>query len=303
MSTSSFRGSEALDLSALTQQAGRPAGGSAASYLVEVTEANFNDIVTKSLQYAVVLEFTTRRVPQAAQLSQMLEQLATEAGGKFLLGRIDADAQPQLPQALGVQGVPMVVGIVGGQLVPLFQGVLPKDQAKAYLDQLLQAAVANGIVGTAPPVSGAVAADDEEGEPIRDERFAAADAALDAGDYALARAEFDQLVTANPKDAEAIMGRAGAALLQRGADLDLDVVVAAADASPDDVAAQLTAADAQMLLGESEGALARLLRVVRRTAGDERNTVRLRYLELLDTFEAGDPIALKARRDLMAALF
>lgn len=312
MTSASFNRPGAIDLSSLKAKAQAPAGAApgsgrgGSSYLVEVTEANFDQVMQGSQQYVIVAEFTSPRVNNGQVLSSALEELATEAAGRFLLARIDVDASPQIVQALGIQAVPMVVGVIGGQLAPLFQGVQSKEQAKAYLDQLLQAAVANGIVGTAQPVGGPAPAaedDDQDTEPERDPRFAAADEAMDAGDFATARDEFDRLVSANAKDAEAIAGRAYAGLLARTADADPSAVLSAAAAAPTDVSAQLAAADVEMMNGAPDQAFDRLIAAIRTAKGDARNAVRLRLLELFETLEPTDPRVLKGRRDLMSALF
>ena len=108
--------------------------------------------------------------------------------------------------------MPTVIALINGQPAPLFQGVLAKDQVNAAIDQLLKAAVANGMVGRAQPV-GAEAPPETEPEPEADPRYAAADAALERGDFAEARDEFDKLLEANPNDVEAQAGKARQASL------------------------------------------------------------------------------------------
>jgi putative thioredoxin len=199
-----------------------------------------------------------------------------------------------------VQGVPALGGLLGGQPVGLTQGLLTKDQMKQLIDQLLQAAVANGIVGRAEPVSGAV---DETAEDEPDPRFAAADEALERGDYAAAVEEFDKLLQANPRDAEAQAGKAQAALLLRTAELNPQQVLADAAAPDASIDLQLTAADAELATGRAEEGFARLIALIKKTSGDDRDRVRVRLLELFETLGNTDPRVQKARRDLMAALF
>ena len=94
-----------------------------------------------------------------------------------------------------------MIALIGGQVAPLFQGVLPKDQVQAAIDQLLKAAVANGIVGRAEPVGARRPSGDprrDAAEPEPDPRFAAADEALARGDFAAAEAEFDKLLAGQP---------------------------------------------------------------------------------------------------------
>ncbi|MFC7625844.1 co-chaperone YbbN [Microlunatus sp. GCM10028923] len=309
MSSSSFNPRGAVDLSQLAEQAKQRAasgpGGSGAkaggSYVVEVSEQTFeSDVIRPSLQHPVVVEFYSPRVSSGQQLSDALAAAASEAGGKYLIARLNVDAAPQLAGQLGLQAVPTVVGVVGGQLVPLFQGVIPADQVQAALDQLVKAAVANGIVGRAEPVGGPVE-EDAEDEP--DPRFAGADAALERGDFAAAVEEFDKLLAANPADAEAKAGKAQAGLLARTANTSAEVVLAAA-ASPDaTLQVHLDAADLEVVSGQVDEAFARLIDQVKRRAGDERDQARLRLLELFETLGNADPRVQKARRNLMAALF
>lgn len=309
MSASSFNRPGAIDLSQLknaAQQAQAAPGATGGSgYVVDVTEQTFDaEVMRKSVQHPVVVEFHSPRVSSGDQLSSTLAKLATEAAGKYLVARVNVDTSPQLVQAFGLQAVPTVVAVIGGQLAPLFQGVLPEEQVRQFLDELLKAAVANGIVGRADPVGGAPEGDqDAETEDAPDPRFAEADAALERGDFAGARAEFDKLLEANPNDAEALAGKAQAGLLARTMTLNADEVLARASAEPDDVPAQLEAADVELANGSAEAAFARLLNIVRTRPGDDRETARVRLLELFETLGNADPRVQKARRDLMSALF
>src|SRR5690606_30476454 len=314
MSSSSFSRHGAVDLSQLAEQAkqraasgGAPgprpggAGGGGSSYVVEVSEQTFEaQVIRPSLQHPVVVEFCSPRVSTGQQLSDALAAAAQEAAGKYLIARLNVDAAPQIAQQLGLQAVPTVVGVVGGQLVPLFQGVLPADQVRAALDQLVKAAVANGIVGRAEPVGGQ-AEEGAEAEP--DPRFAAADEALDRGDFAAAEAEFDKLLAANPADAEAKAGKAQAGLLARTANLVPEAVLAAAAAPDAPLQAHLDAADVELAGGQADAAFSRLVEQVRRRAGDEREQARVRLLDLFETLGNSDERVQKARRALMAALF
>ncbi len=309
MSSSSFSRHGAVDLSQLTARAkaagaapgGAPAG---ASYVVEVSEQTFEaEVIRKSIKHPVVVELYSPRVSTGQQLSDVLAALAAEAAGRYLLARVNVDTAPGIVQALGLQAVPTVIAVINGQIAPLFQGVLNKEQAGAYIEQLLKAAVANGIVGRADPV-GSQAADDDAAadQPVSDPRFAAADEALEKGDFQTALAEFDKLLQANPNDSEAKAGKSQVGLLARASALDAEGVLARAATSLA-VEDQLAAADVEMVTGRAESAFDRLLELIKRTSGDERNAARLRLLELFETLDSSDERVLKARRGLMAALF
>jgi putative thioredoxin len=308
MSSSSFNRPGAVDLSQLAQQAKQSAPASSlgprtagGSYVIEVTEQTFEaETIRKSVQHPVVVELFSPRVATGQQLSAALIEIANASDGKFLLARLNVDTAPGIVQALGLQAVPTVIALINGQLAPLFQGVLPKDQVQAAIDQLLKAAVTNGMVGRAQPVGSEQPM--AEPEPEADPRFAAADAALERGDFAAAREEFDKLLQANPNDAEAQVGKAQSGLFARAAALDPESTLAAANGS-DDLESQLAAADIEMITGQVEAAFARLIGMIKRMSGAERDQARVRLLELFETLGNTDERVLKARRNLMTALF
>ena len=324
--SSNFSRPGAIDLSSLGQASGRPsapaapgapgapgaaasrngAPGGAGSYDIEVGETTFqSEVLERSLQHPVVVEFWTGRSPASADLGAMLQRLAAEYDGKFLLARIDIDANPQLAQAVGVQAVPLVIGVLRGQVVPLFQGTVDEPQARQYLDQLLTVAVANGISGRAEPTGpadGADQPDDGAAEAAADERYAAAEEALATGDVAAAVAAYEALLAQTPGDAIAKQGLAGAKLIGRTQDVPADIA-ARAEAAPDDVALQVRAADVEVLSGQVDAAFARLIATVQRTAGDDRETARKHLLDLFEVVGSDDPRVAKSRQRLMAALF
>lgn len=292
--TSAAFNARAIDLSALKPAPPAPPGS---SWVVDVDERSFESALSLSTQHPVIVEFHSPRA-HAETLSEALAQLANEAAGRYLLVRLDVDANPQVASALGVQAVPMVVAVIAGQLAPLFQGTTDKENARAAIDQVLQVATANGIVGRAAPVP---AQPGEAAGP--DPRFEAADEALAAGDFARAVEEFDRLLAANPADTEASAGRAQARLFLRLTDADANLAAARVAADPDDVEANLVLADVEVAANRPEQAFRRLTDLVRATAGEQRETVRVRLLELFETVGPTDPAVLRARRDLSAALF
>lgn len=324
MSTSSFSRHGAVDLSQLAQKAKQTAssarpggvapgsvGGPAAggSYVVELTEQTFEtQAIRPSMQHPVIVELysASRGTPETQGLSDALRSLANASGGKFLLARLNADTAPQIVQVLGLRALPTVIALIGGQLAPLFEGAIPADQLAQVIDSVLKAAVTNGIVGRAEPVGGSGAdgvADDGAEEAGPDPRFAEADAALERGDFAGAVEEFDKLLQANPNDTEAKVGKAQAGLLARATALDAQVVMLAASSPTAPVAVHLDAADLELASGRAEDAFARLIAQVKSHTGAERDQVRVRLLELFETLGNADPRVLKARRDLMTALF
>jgi putative thioredoxin len=289
--------SGAVDLSQLAH-AGPPTGG---AYVTEVTEATFDATIRKSVQYPIVLEFYSAKAPESAQMGQTLTELANAAGGSWLLARLNIDTAPQIVQALQIRAVPMVAGVLGGQLVPLWQGSMPKEDAQKVIGELLKMAAGNGILGKAEPQAPAAA--EAGAHPEEDPRYAPAYDAMERGDYGAAQAEFDKLVVANPADTLAKTGRAQAGLLARAATLDPAQVAARAADPAASVDAIMDAADLDLASGQVERGFARLTSAIAAAVGDDRERLRLRLLELFDTVDPADPVLLKARRNLTTALF
>ncbi len=288
----------AIDLSTLGTQPQSPAG----RYVVEVDAASFDQTMQGSLRYPIVIEFYSPRAPEAAAVSADLAALATEGEGRWLLARVNVDTAAQIAQALQVQAVPTVVGVVSGQLVPLWQGTLSKAEAGAYISELLRLAAQHGVVGRAQPVAGSEAAAGAD-EPAVDPKYAAAYDAMEQEQYGTAVAEFEKILATTPGDAEATAGRAMARMFTRVTSADPQAVLTSLQTSPDDLDSILAAADIEAASGSPERAFQRLLSVIRERSGDERNTARLRLLELFDAFGPADPAVLRARRDLATALF
>lgn len=307
MTSASFSRHGAVDLSSIAQQSqasAGPAGPGGPSYAMEITSLpDFEAVVRQSAQHPVVVLFNSARAQGGQAMANDLRQVIDGHGGKLVLASVDVDAHPDVAQALSIQAVPTVIALLGGQAAPLFQGVQPRSALIQVVDQVLQAAVANGIVGKAQPVAGSAQDSGAEApQAPADPRFEAAYAAMETGDFQKARAEFDRLLKETPNDAEAQVGRAQAGLLARSTQLDGSEIVRAS-AEPGNIEAQLGAADAEIIGGNAEAAFSRLVELVRATSGDEREQVRVRLLELFETLGGTDPAVLKYRRKLATALF
>ncbi|KQQ43622.1 MULTISPECIES: co-chaperone YbbN [unclassified Nocardioides] len=287
--------------------AGGPAAGGAggSSYAVEVTEESFQAVVEQSMTAPVLLVFYSRtRMPESGQLADDLATLSAEFEGRFLAGLVDIDAAPGIAQAMQIPSIPLVVAVLDGRPAPLFQDVLPLEELRTALTQVVQQLTAQGMTGRHQP-RGAQAEPGAEGEeePAVDPRYAPAQDALAAGDVDRAVAEYQKLVSANPADAEAAAGLAMATVLQRTQGVDEAAVRADADARPDDVDAQTLVADLDLVLGQVDEAFARLVELVRRTTGDERTAAREHLLGLFAAVGNDDPRVLRGRQGLANALF
>jgi putative thioredoxin len=265
--------------------AAAPSGLPGGETIIAVTEENFQSaVLERSLTTPVVLDFWADWCEPCKQLSPILERLAGEGGGTWVLGKVDVDANPRLAQALRVQGIPMVVAVVNGQLVEGFTGVLPEHQVKQYIDAVLKA---GGIAVEVPA----------------DPRLDEADDALMTGDLDDAEAAYRKILAETPGDAAAASGLAQVELYRRISGADPASVLAKAMANPDDLEAQQMAADVEVLSGQAEEAYARLVALIKRSAGDDRDAVRKHLLSLFSVAGPDDPAVAGARRALASALF
>jgi putative thioredoxin len=203
-----------------------------------------------------------------------------------------------------VQSIPLVLGIVAGQAVPLFTGALPEAEVRRYLDELLRVAVANGVTGRLPgPSADADNEVDARAAAPSSDPYADAMDLLVANDLEGAAAAYDAILSERPGDADAARGLALVGLARRAQDLDRASVLAAATERPDDVTTQIQAADLEVVNGEAEAGFRRLIDLVRRTSGDDRDAVRAHLIELFSALGSADPRVGAARTALANALF
>lgn len=302
----------AVDLSTLKQRPASPAGtgtpqGGAPDapgspeLKVNVTEGNFQQLVELSAQVPVVFALWASYSPESAAMLDVLERVVASYGGRLVLGAADIEAFPQLAQAFQVQAVPTAVAVLKGQPVPLFQGGADEQQVRSLFDELLKVAAANGVTGSL----GAGAAEDDTPAPLPPLHQAAFDA-IEAGDYAAAADAYRQALAEMPSDHEAKAGLAQVELMARLQPLsaqDSEALRALAANEPDNLEAQLGVADLDVAGGHVEDALNRLVTFIGRNFGPERETARVRLLELFDVVGSADERVGKARQALARVLF
>ncbi|WP_338709737.1 tetratricopeptide repeat protein [Streptomyces virginiae] len=276
--------------------------------VVDVDEAGFErDVLQLSAEVPVVLDFWAEWCQPCKQLSPLLERLVTEANGRLVLAKVDVDANQMLMQQFQIQGIPAVFAVVAGQVLPLFQGVAPEQQIRETLAQLVQVAEERfGIIGIEvdPNAEGAAGPVETEAPAgPHDALLEAAVVALDAGDLGGAVQAYKNVLADDPGNTEARLGLAQAELLARVQHMNPQEVGTAAAENPRDPAAQIAAADLDLVGGHVEDAFGRLVDTVKVTFGDDRDAVRLRLLELFEVIGADDPRVTAARTALARVLF
>ena len=244
----------------------------------EANEATFEQaVLEKSREVPVVVDFWAAWCGPCRSLGPILERLAGEAGGSWVLAKVDVDANPRLAAAAGVQGIPAVRAFKDGKQVAEFVGALPEPQVREWLQQLGPSAI--------------------------DVELEAAATLEQAGDVDGALAGYRRVLAAEPGRDEARAAIARLELVQRTDEVDIAELERKLTANPTDVESALALSDVDMQRGDTARALDRLVELVRLTGGFERDRVRKHLLTLLETLPVDDPTALKARKALAAALF
>jgi thioredoxin len=291
------------------QSSGSAAGQADASggTVIDVSEETFNaDVVERSRTTPVIMDLWAEWCGPCKQLSPVLEKLAVEAGGQWILAKVDVDANPQLSAALQVQSIPMVVAVIGGQLVDGFMGAVPEPQVRQWISQVLAVAAKMGLNVAAPED------DAEAGEPADDPlgaeagmppAYLEARQAMERGDFDAAARAFEAELAISPADPVAKTGLAQVNLIRRVNTYDEAKVRRDAAENPADPDAQSKVADIDLASGLVDEAFDRLLGVVRRTAGEDRDKARVHLVELFEILPPRDPRVARARAALSALLF
>ena len=292
------REAQAKAAQAAAQRAADPV---ASNLIIDVTTSSFEaDVITRSLTVPVVVDLWATWCEPCKQLSPILEKLALEYDGRWILAKVDVDAEQQIAAAFQVQSIPTVYVVIGGQVAPMFQGAMPESQVRQVLEAVLAEAEKAGITGRVETGSSEVAEANEVKQPPSDPRFDAAEAALELGDWDKAIAAYKEILSVSPGDAIAKIGLLNVNLLQRtdGRDLASDV-----DNMTLDTESVLRAADSTFLMGEFADSFELLIEHLKNVTGAERDQTRERVLELFEIAGPTDPAVVKARVALTNALF
>lgn len=278
------------------------AASQTSAFVVDATEADFqSSVLERSLQVPVVLHLGADWSEQSKQLLGILEQLAAEFSGGFVLARVDAEGNPRLVQALRVQSIPSVKAIVAGELIGEFAGAQPEAQVRQWISELLALAQREfGLTGAGAGTEDAAA---RPAEPPMDPALAAAYDALAADDLDGAARALQNVLSQNPNHPEAKPALAQVELMRRTRNADPAAALALAKQNPKDIDAQCAAADAALASGDADTALALLLAAVQGFSGEERDRARRLLLDFFELLGPQDPRVAPARARLTTLLF
>jgi putative thioredoxin len=271
--------------------------------VVEGSDTNFQEIANASVGVPLLLILWAAQIPESRDYLDTVVSVAGSYEGRFQVVSVDVEQNPTLLRAFQVQSVPMTMGMIQRQPVPMFAGIQPESALRPMLDEFLALAVQHGVTGRVDLSTSAPAAEGEEVEeqlpPLHQEAYDA----IERGDLDGAATAYTQALKQNPADSEAELGLAQVGLMQRTEGADLQQARAAAADHPTDVAAQALVADLDVLGGHVEDAFLRLIDLVRATSGDEREQARNHLLQLFAVVGSHDERVRKARTALMSALF
>ncbi len=279
-----------------------------AEHALDVGVADFNrNVIEESRQRPVVVDFWAPWCGPCKVLKPLLEKLAAEYGGKFLLAKINSDENQALAARYGVRGIPSVKAFVDGEVVDEFSGALPEGEVRTFLDRLVPGPVdelrgqadAARVAGDLPGALQRLAEASKLDPAHVGVRLDAAEIMLDLNENEEARRLLENVANdADPRAAQlrARLQFAGAA----GEDVAALRARVAADGS--DLDARLKLATVLVAAGQYEPAMDELLEIVRcdRTFGDDIG--RKTLLSVFDLLGGGEVVS-RYRRMLASALY
>lgn len=291
------------------------------AHSIDVGTIDFKEkVFDASMTVPVVVDFWAEWCGPCKVLKPVLEKLADEYAGRFILAKVDSDANPELAGHFGIRSIPTVVALVGGQIVDGFTGAKTEAQIREFLDRFVapatqaapadtaellgqaRAALADGQPEIALQVVSAVLASDPGNIEAA---LLQVEIAIDGGAFDQAEAMLASLGERAPAErVEALKARINLArrALPAEALLSLKERVAA---SPDDHALRLELADAQAAAHDWRGALEQLLESVKRDKGWNEGAARKAMIELFNLLagdEAQQPLVREFRSKLAATL-
>lgn len=281
-------------------------------WILEADEATFQaEVVDRSRELLVVVDFWAAWCEPCRLLSPILEKLARDYDGKFLLVKAQTEKLPNVAAAFNVEAIPAVHALRDGQLVDFFVGLRDEQQLRAWIDRLLPSE-AETLVALAK----AIAADDPNEAEAKyraaiqlDEDLAAAQIGLAESCLAQGRADESRAIIDELEkrgfledEAEKLKARLHVMAAEH-APRDLEALRATVAADANDLAAALELAAALAAATKYEEALETGLRIVQ--AGKKKfvEPARVLMLDIFQLLPDESPLVTEYRRRLSTALY
>jgi len=280
-------------------------------WVFSTTDSRFNaDVVERSKQVPVVVDFWAPWCGPCRTLGPMLDRLADEQQGAFLVAKVNVDENPGLAQAFNVSSIPLVLAIRDGKAVSEFLGALPESQVRAFLAQLLPTEAEQ--LGVQADELRATGQTSEAEATYRraltlDARcdrviLGLAKLLIERGDEAEATTLLDRITPGSPERQEA--DRLAAAMrVQQAAGADEAGLRAKLEQDPADLETRFALAQALAARRQYEEALDHYLDIVKRNRGFRDDAARKAMLDIYELLGADNEIVDRSRAALARVLF